>query len=309
MKYWLMFWSLGAIWGSSFLLIKIAVEELGPLPLVSVRIGLAALIMGAYLWWSGRKFPRTRREILALVYIGVMNTAVPFTLITWGEQDIDSGLATVLNSTMPLFVLVLAHFMLADERMTVQKIIGLVVGFVGIVLLASRDTESSNPNPLAGQVAILGATMSYASCAIVIRRYLRRVDPFVTAGGSLMIGGVVIVVITLLTVNPLPDVGKLSTDTIVSILTLAVINTVIAYFLFYSLYDAWGATRTSLVTYAMPPIGVTLGAIFLDETVDWKIVVGAGLILVGIVAVNWRKRQMPAPVARPTIEPSPDPVD
>ncbi len=309
MKHWLMFWSLGVIWGSSFLLIKIAVEELGPLPLVSVRIGLAALIMGVYLGLSGRTFPRTRREILALLYVGVMNTALPFTLITWGEQDIDSGLATVLNSTVPLFTLVLAHFALADERISLQKIVGLGVGFIGIVLLTSRNAESSSPNSFSGQVAVLAASMSYATCAIVIRRYLRRVDPFVTAGSSLIIGGVVIVTITLLTVRPLPDVMALSTDTIAAVLTLAVINTVIAYFLFYALFDVWGATRTTLVTYVMPPIGVTLGAIFLDETVDWKIVTGAGLILVGIVAVNWRRQRASAPAEPSIAEPAPSSAD
>jgi drug/metabolite transporter (DMT)-like permease len=309
MKHWLMFWTLGVIWGSSFLLIKVGVEELGPLPLVSVRIGLAALLMGAYLWWSERKMPRTRREMLALLYVGVMNTALPFTLITWGEQDIDSGLATVLNSTVPLFTLVFAHFTLADERISFQKIIGLIVGFVGIVLLSSRNAESSSPNSFAGQVAVLAASMSYASSAIVIRRYLRRVDPLVTAGGSLMIGGVVIVTMTLLTVHPLPDVSGLSADTIAAILILATINTVIAYFLFYGLFDVWGATRTTLVTYVMPPIGVTLGAIFLDETVDWKIVAGAALILVGIVAVNWHKRRAPVRTAPTVTETSPTRVD
>jgi drug/metabolite transporter (DMT)-like permease len=138
----------------------------------------------------------------------------------------------------------------------------------------------------------------------VIRRYLRRVDPFVTAGSSLMIGGVVIVTITLLTVHPLPDVTELSTEAIAAVLTLATINTVIAYFLFYALFAAWGATRTTLVTYVMPPIGVTLGAIFLDETVDWKIVAGAVLILFGIVAVNWHRRRVPAPAASPITEPA-----
>jgi drug/metabolite transporter (DMT)-like permease len=309
MKYWLMFWGLGVIWGSSFFLIKIGVEELGPLPLVSVRIGLAALLMGAFLWLSKRKLPRTRREIIALLYVGVMNTAVPFTLITWGEQDIDSGLATVLNSTVPLFTLVFAHFALSDERISIQKIIGLGVGFVGIVLLASRNAESSSPNPLSGQVAVLAASMSYATSAIVIRRYLRRVDPFVTAGSSLIVGGVVIVTITLLTVHPLPDVADLSTDVIAAVLTLATVNTVVAYFLFYQLFDVWGATRTTLVTYVMPPIGVTLGAIFLDETVDWKIVAGAALILTGIVAVNWHKRRGPVPVVASVTDSAPARAD
>jgi drug/metabolite transporter (DMT)-like permease len=301
MKNWAMFWGLGLIWGSSFLLIKVGVEELGPLPLVSVRIGLAAVLMALFLAVTRRRWPQTRRERLALLYVGVMNTAVPFTLITWGEQDIDSGLATVLNATVPLFTLVIAHFALADERISPQKVIGLLTGFVGVAILASRSTASSSPNTLSGQLAVLVASASYATSAVVIRRYLRRVDPFVIAGGSLMIGGTVVVTITLLTVHPLPDVGALSLKAIAAVLTLAVTNTVVAYFLFYHLIDAWNATRTTLVTYVMPPVGVTLGAIFLDETVDWKIVTGAALILGAIIVVNWRKRRQPVPVA---VEPS-----
>ena len=297
MKNWAMFWGLGLIWGSSFLLIKVAVKELGPLPLVSVRIGLAATMMALFLAVTHHHWPQTRRERLALLYVGVMNTALPFTLITWGEQDIDSGLATVLNATVPLFTLVFAHFALADERISPQKVAGLGMGFAGVAILASRSTTSSSPNTLSGQLAILAASVSYATSAVVIRRYLRRVDPFVIAGGSLMIGGVIVVTITLLTVHPLPDVGALSVKAIAAVLTLAVTNTVVAYFLFYHLIDAWNATRTTLVTYVMPPVGVTLGAIFLDETVDWKIVAGAGLILGAIIVVNWRKRRQPVLVA------------
>lgn len=298
MKYWVMFWSLGLIWGSSFLLIKVGVEELGPLPLVSIRIGLAAVLMGIYLWLSQRHWPRKRHEIAALFYVGIMNTAVPFTLITWGEQDVDSGLATVLNATVPLFTLVFAHFALADERMSFQKVIGLAVGFAGVVLLATRGGSSASENTLSGQLAVLAGSMSYASSAIIIRRYLRQVDPFIIAGGSLMVGGVAIIAITLLTVNPLPNVADVSIKVIAAVLTLAVMNTVVAYFMLYQLMHAWGATRTTLVTYVMPPVGVTLGAIFLDELVDWKIVVGAALILSGIIAVNWRGRRAASAAAQ-----------
>jgi drug/metabolite transporter (DMT)-like permease len=296
MRNWLMFWGLGLIWGSSFLLIKVGVEDLGPLPLVSVRIGLAAVLMAAFLRLTGRHRPHTRREMAGLLYVGVMNTAVPFTLITWGEQDIDSGLATVLNATVPLFTLVFAHFALSDERITPQKVIGLLAGFVGVAILASRDAESSSPNALSGQVAVLVASACYASSAVVIRRYLRRVDPFVIAGGSLLVGAVTVITITLITVHPLPDVGGLRIKAVLAVLTLAVLNTVVAYFLFYHLIDTWDATRTTLVTYVMPPVGVTLGAIFLDETVDRKIVIGAALILGGIIVVNWHNRRRPAPV-------------
>ncbi|HEX3049436.1 MAG TPA: EamA family transporter [Aggregatilineaceae bacterium] len=287
MKNWGIFWALGLIWGSSFLLIKIAVDELGPLPLVSVRIGLAAVVMMVYLRVTHRGWPRNRQEAAALLFVGVANTALPFTLITWGEKDIDSGLATVLNATTPLFTLVIAHFGLSDERITPYKAAGLGLGFLGVVLLASRNTESSSPNPLLGQIAVLVASGFYALSAVTIRRYLRGVDRFAIAGYSLIVGGITMVVITMLTVRPLPDVGDLGVDVVLAVITLALLNTVVAYFLFYHLLSTWGATRTSLVTYVMPPIGITLGAIFLDETIDWKIVVGAGMILGGIIAANW----------------------
>ena len=296
MKNWTVFGLLGLIWGSSFLLIKVAVDDLTPLPLVTVRIGLAALFMAAFLVLTHRRWPQARRERAALIFVGVMNTAVPFTLITWGEKDIDSGLATVLNATTPLFTLIIAHLALADERITPQKLLGLLAGFGGVAILASRSAESSSPNPVSGQVAVLVASACYAVSAVVIRRYLRRVEPITIAGGSLIVGALVMVVVTPLAVHPLPDLTSLSTQTVLAMLTLATLNTVVAYLLFYHLIDVWGATRTTLVTYLMPPVGLTLGAIFLDETVDWKIVAGALLILAGIVAANWRKRA-PAPPA------------
>ena len=304
MKHWGMFGLLGLIWGSSFLLIKVAVEELEPLPVVSIRIGLAALIMLVFMIMTGRRLPDGRRERIALLVVGVMNTAAPFTLITWGEQDIDSGLATVLNATVPLFTLLIAHVALADERITMQKAIGMLIGFAGVALLASRDAASSSPNPLSGQAAVLVASLCYGISAVTIRRYLRQVDRFTTAGVSLIVGGIVVVLLTLVAVRPLPDLGSLSQETVLATVTLAVLNTVVAYFLFYSLIDAWGAMRTTLVTYVMPPVGVTLGALFLDEAVDWKIVVGAALILGGIVAINWRRRRIAAVPAGPVAAPA-----
>jgi len=306
MKDWAIFWLLGVIWGSSFLLIKVAVDELGPLPLVSVRIGLAALFMLGFLALTRRHLPSARRERLALLFVGVMNTAVPFTLITWGEQNIDSGLATVLNATVPLWTLIFAHVALADERFSSQKLVGLLVGFAGVGLLASRANGTESANSFSGQLAVLVASACYAISTVVIRRYLRRVEPLTIAGTSLIVGGIVVVAATLLTVRPLPAFAALSTTTIAAAITLAVLNTVIAYFLFYHLIDTWGATRTTLVTYVMPPIGVTLGWLFLEEPVDWKIVLGAALILTAIVAVNWRRAPGPVAPAVKAVSPGSD---
>ena len=290
MKYWGMFWGLGLIWGSSFLLIKVAVVDLGPLTLVSVRIGLAALVMAAFLRLTNRHWPTNRRDRAALIFVGVMNTAVPFSLITWGEQNIDSGLATVLDATVPLFTLVFAHLALADERISPQKVAGLLMGFAGVALLALRHTDSASPNTVSGQLAVLTASACYGLSAVTIRRYLRGVDPLTVAGGSLMVGGALVVTVTLLTAS-LPALGDLHLKAVLAVLVLALLNTVVAYFFFFQLIATWGATRTTLVTYVMPPIGLTLGALFLDEAIDWKIVAGAAMILGGIIVVNWRGRR------------------
>ncbi len=281
---WVKFWLLAVIWGSSFLLIKVAVDDLGVFPLVSVRLGLAAILFLAYLHFVKRRLPRDVETLGPLIFVGIFNTAMPFILISWGETKIDSGLATVLNATVPLFNLLIAHFALSDERLTQMRIIGLVVGFLGIVVLMSRSI-GSNDDPLIGQLAVIGGAICYAISIVVIRLRLRHVDPMVTAGWSLAVGAFAVVITTTLLVRPLPEIGTLTWEPVVATVTLAIINTVIAYFLFYDLIDKWGV-RASLVTYAMPPIGVSLGFIVLDEQVDWRLIVGGLMILAGIVVTK-----------------------
>jgi drug/metabolite transporter (DMT)-like permease len=284
MKQWAQFWALAVIWGSSFLLIKVGVEEVDAFSLVSVRLGVAAIIFFIYMVATGRKFPSERKDQLTLVFVGLFNTAIPFVLISWGETQIDSGLATVLNSTVPLSTLIIAHFVLADEKLNKAKVAGLVVGFLGVFVLTSRSLGDSS-NSLLGQGAVLLGSASYAVAINVLRLRLRHLDQFSVAGWTVVIGAVAIVAATLLTVNPLPNPADVSTKAILAMLTLAIINTVVAYFLSFSLLKSWGV-RASLVTYAMPPIGVTLGYLLLDEVIDWRLIVGAALILFGIVVAK-----------------------
>ncbi|MBI5928306.1 MAG: DMT family transporter [Chloroflexi bacterium] len=287
MKQWAQFWALAMIWGSSFLLIKVAVDEVGAFPLVTVRLGVAAIIFLVYMMATGRKFPSARKDQLALLFVGIFNTAVPFFLISWGETQIDSGLATVLNSTVPLSTLIIAHFALADEKLNRAKITGLAVGFLGVFVLTSRSIGESSGS-LLGQGAVLLGSASYAVAVNVLRLRLRHMDQYAVAGWSVVIGAVAIVAMTLLTVHPLPDPADISAVAILAMLTLGVVNTVVAYFLFYRLIREWGV-RASLVTYAMPPIGVTLGFVVLGEDIDWRLIVGAGLILCGIVVAKTQK--------------------
>jgi drug/metabolite transporter (DMT)-like permease len=288
MKQWLAFWCLGLIWGSSFLLIKIAVDELGTLPLVSIRMSIAGLLMVTYLRLKGYTFPTNRRDLLAILIVGFFNVALPFSLITRAEESIDSSLATILNSTVPLFSLVIAHFALKDERLNRYKMFGLLIGYVGILILTWRGLSNTGNSPISGQIMMLAAAASYASAVIFIRARLRHLRPLVIAGLSLAAGAFFEVPLTLI-IGDLPDWGSLHSDTIAAILTLAVINTVIAYFLFYYLIGEWGA-RATMVTYTFPPVGITLGALFLDEAVDFRLLIGAALILLGVFAVNYKGR-------------------
>ncbi|NJL92313.1 MAG: DMT family transporter [Anaerolineae bacterium] len=296
MKQWLAFWSLGLIWGSSFLLIKIVVEALGPLPLVSLRVGLAAALMIAYLQATHRLAKLRWSDVGGVAIAGFLNVALPFSLIARAEESIDSSLATILNSTVPLFSLVIAHFFLKDERLNLTRLLGLMIGYGGIIMLTWRGLQTAGASPLAGQVMMLGASLSYGIALVFIRARLRHIESITIAGTTLLAASVMIIPLTLVSA-PLPSASRFSTDILAAVITLAVINTVAAYFLFYYLLDQWG-TRASVVTYVFPPVGIALGAIFLNETVDASLLAGAALILGGVFAVNykpglgrWRKRK------------------
>lgn len=288
MKHWAMFWLLGLIWGSSFLLIKIVLEELHTLPLVSIRIGLAAFLMVIYLTVTQRAIPASWADRLGILFVGIFNIAVPFSFITHAEESIDSSLATVLNSSVPLFSLVIAHFALTDEKLNRYKLLGLLIGYVGIITLTSRGLNDAEGSPLEGQLFMIGAVISYAVAVVFMRRRLRHLEPISIAGQTLVVAAFILIPLTLVAdpsgVQDIPNIGL---QTLLAIVTLAVVNTVCAYFLFYNLIGAWGA-RATMVTYVFPPVGITLGAIFLNEAVDARLILGSALILAGIFAVNYK---------------------
>ncbi len=304
MKNWARFWLAGLIWGSSFLLIKIAVAPAGvdpnsaglfdPLSLATARLMMAAIGFMALIAVTHRKLPTDRRTLVALVIVGIFNNAIPYALITWGERTVDSGLASVLNATVPLFSLVIAHFALADDKMSMGKILGLISGFAGIVLLATRSIDPMHPNSVEGQLAIVVAAASYAIAAVMIRAWLRHVETMTTAGVSIFAGALILLIITLATVRPLPVFTNMQPGTVLAAVELGIVNTFIAYILFFGLMADWGASRTTMVTYVPPPVGVLLGLIFAHEPIDWKLIVGATMIVGGVALANlWRKPPKP----------------
>lgn len=286
---WILFGLLGLIWGSSFLLIKIGVVDFGPFPLVATRVGLASIAFIITLLALRKPLPRDRRTWLILALIGLTNTALPFLLITWGEQTIDSGLAGVLNSTVPLFSVIIAHLALKDDKIHFGKIMGLIGGFTGVLILALRSADPTHVNSVWGQVAVVLAAICYAFSVVIIRANLRHLDSMVTAGTTITFGAIYTLIATFIIVHPLPNLSQLPVNSVIAVVVLGLLNTFVAYILNFRLIKAWGASRSTTVTYLMPPISLMLGILFGNEQFDIRLVIAAVLIIGGVLLANlWK---------------------
>lgn len=278
--------SLGLIWGSSFLWIKIAVDELPAATLVAQRITIGAVFMLVFLRMAGMRLPRNPRDLAPLAVVGLLNAALPYLLISWGELVVDSATAAVLNSLAPIFSLVIAGLLLRVEPVTFLRVTGLIVGFAGAALLATRELQLRNDTAgLIGAGAVILAALSYAVAASYAKHNLRVNHRFVISAGTLVFGALFMWPLALIA-----DGVRIPTqpDTIVSVLWLGIAGAFIAYLLYFFLIAELGATLAAMVTYVFPVVGVALGVIFLDEVLDVRLVVGTALVMVGIVVVGLR---------------------
>jgi drug/metabolite transporter (DMT)-like permease len=289
-KHWIVFLLLGAIWSSSFMWIKIALDEVGPITLVAFR-ALFGLLFGIVVILVQRvQLPRTFKEWLPLLVVGLTNVAIPFFLISWGEQHIDSAVASILDATVPLFTILLAHFLLLDDKITLPKMSGLIVGFIGIIILMSKDLGAS-PSSLLGQVAVVVASLFYAVSAVYIRKTTVDVPGILRSAGPLVSASAVMWVGSFLFESPvtLPQLGI----TWVALLFMGVLGSGLAFVMAFYLIHEIGPTRTSMVTYLFPLGGVILGVVVLREQLIWQVIVGAVLILASLAIANWEpKRQV-----------------
>lgn len=280
----LAFIALAIAWGSSFLWIKIALEELGPLTLVAYRLffGIVGLLVVYAV--SRPKLPKGKKIWQALVILGLINTAIPFFLINWGETHIDSGMASILNGSVPLFTAVIAHFTLDDDKMTRNRTIALTLGFIGVFVLLSRDLNGGVKSSLLGQGAVLLAALLYAFSAVFARARTKGVSPIIQALGPIIAADAFIWLPVLAFESPI----AIPTQSItwVAVLWLGFLGSCIAYLLYFYLIHSIGPTRATMVTYTFPVIGVFLGVVFLKELVDITLLLGGALVLVSIILVN-----------------------
>jgi drug/metabolite transporter (DMT)-like permease len=291
-KHWLIFILLGAIWSSSFMWIKIAVQEIGPMMLVAFRatfgllFGVGVILIGRVQW------PRGFKVWTPLLLLGLTNVAIPFFLISWGEQSIDSGVASVLDATVPLFTILIAHYVLDDDKITLSKMMGLLIGFAGVVVLMSKDLFHASTNSLLGQAAVILASIFYAVNSVYIRRTTEDMPGIVRSTGPLISASAIMWLATFLFERPveLPQLGI----TWIGLLWLGVLGSGLAFTMAFYLIHEIGPTRTTMVTYLFPLGGVTLGVLFLNEQLTWQLITGAILIVLSLVVANWEPKRRKA---------------
>jgi drug/metabolite transporter (DMT)-like permease len=288
-KHWIAFITLGTIWSSSFLWIKIGVQELSPMALVTFRMLFGALSAGAIVFYQKAEWPRDWNTWGVFAILGPTSLAIPIFFISWGEQTIDSAVASILNATTPLFTLIIAHFLLHDDRMNAQKIIGLLIGFAGIIVLLSEDLLASAHNSVIGQAAVILASLFYAGSAVAARKYTQHLEGPARGAAPLITATIFLWLASLFTKTPinLPTLPI----TWVAVLWLGILGSGIAMIINYYLLHEIGPTRTTMVTYIFPLGGVVLGVIFLHENLSWQLLVGGALIIASLAVVNWNSKE------------------
>ena len=302
-RQWLLFILLSLAWGASFLFIKLALNDLSPLMIGFVRLVIASVTMWIIAVATHRRPRFGRRTWLTLAAMGLFNNSLAFVLIPWGEQYISSSLAAILNSTVPLFTIVLAHFVVSDERLNNRRVGGLVIGFSGVVVLmapkgAASVSDLGNLDSLLGSLAVVVASICYAIATVIGRRNLRGEQPVLTSATQLTFGVLWLLPVALLSGDllTLPDV---STFTWLSMLWLGAVGSGLAYLIYFTLLREVGATQVVVVTYVLPFIGVALGVLLLNEPLTWSMIAGLVLILAGLIAINGvpGRRAKPQPFA------------
>ncbi len=276
--------ALGGTWGASFLFIKVIVEDVSPVELVAGRLFFGAVAVLGFIVVTRHEFRWTPGIPPKMALQAVASNIVPFWLISWGEQHINSGTASVLNSTVPIFTAVFAAAFLMEERFTSGRLIGLFLGFAGIIVLTGDDALHVTDADVLGQLAVVAAAACYGASAVYSRTLLRDNDP-VTLSALQLAMGTIICVPLVIGLEGAPAYGSMGLDAWGSLLGLGLAGTGIAYIAYLWLIEHTGSVRASLVTYIVPVIALFLGWAVLDESLGLNVIAGAALIVFGVATV------------------------
>jgi len=280
---------LATLWGASYSFIKLGVATIPPLTLISARTLIAGLLLLAIMRWRGLSLPRDGATWRRLLFQACLNSVVPFTLIAWAERSLDAGLATILNSTSPIFTFLLTLAITRHESATARKLFGVLTGMAGICLIVGVQALSGIGEQLAAQIATVIATVCYAGAAIFGRGF-KGLDPMVPAAGSLVCGAAILIPFSFLVDRPWALAP--STSSILALLGLAVFSTALAFVIYFRLIQTLGSVGTTAQAYLRVPIGVALGVMFLGESLSPTAWIGLGCVVVGVAAMTIPARKV-----------------
>ncbi|WFE74899.1 DMT family transporter [Roseinatronobacter sp. S2] len=285
---WAMLLALATIWGGSFFFNSIAVAELPVFTVVVCRVALAAVILLALLRLRGVRMPRDRHVWAAFFGMGLLNNAIPFSLIVWGQQHIASGVASILNAATPLFTVILAHLMTRDERLSGGKAAGVVIGFAGVGVMIGADALRDLGVNVVAQLMCLAAALSYAFAGIYGRRFRAMgISPISTATGQVVASSLILLPVMMVLDRPW-TLAVPSMAAILALIGVAVISTALAYVLYFRILATAGATNLLLVTFLVPVSAIILGTVFLGEVLLPRHMAGIALIGAGLAAIDGR---------------------
>jgi drug/metabolite transporter (DMT)-like permease len=290
---WGMLILLSVFWGGSFFFVEIALRDFQPFTIVFLRVALASLTLVCAVHLLGQRMPFSLGTWGAYFIMGALNNAIPFSLIVWGQTRIDSGTASILNATTPIFTALMAHILTSDERLTTRKFLGVLIGFLGVyIMMKPALRESFNWRGL-GQVAILGAAVSYSLAGIFGKRF-KDASPVVNSAGMLI--GSSMMMLPLAIIVDSPWSLRPSLEATAAVFGIAIISTAMAYLLYFRILAAAGATNVLLVTFLIPISALLLGVWVLGEKIEVLEYIGMDCIFIGLIAMdgralNWIRRR------------------
>ena len=280
--------ALATCWGASYTFIRVGVATIPPITLIAARTLIAGLVLLAIIRWRGLNLPREAATWKRFLIQSCLNSAIPFTLIAWAEQTVDAGLATILNSTTPIFAFLIAAFLLRSEPLTGRKLFGVIAGMAGICLIIGLDALHGMGRQLLPQLSVVAASICYA-CAALFGRNFKGLDPMMPAAGSLLCGAALLIPASLIVEHPWQNAP--STASILALLGLSVVSTALAFSIYFRLIQTLGSVGTTAQAYLRVPIGVGIGVIFLGEPLSPTAAIGLVCVVAGVMAMTFAPRK------------------
>ena len=285
---WTMLVLLSMLWGGSYYFVEIALLEWSPILIVGVRVFIASIVIWGIVLAAGLPIPRSLSAWMAFFWMGLLNNIFPFLLIVWGQKEIESGLAGILTAAAPIFSVIVAGVWLKDEPVTRPRLLGAVLGLIGVAVLIGPNALAGLDVNLLAQVAVLGAALSYAFAGVYARRFTRmNVDPIVAAAGQLLMSSFIMTILVFTFDSP-AELIESSAKVWTAVIVMAIFSTALAYILYFRLLATAGATNAILVTLLIPVTAILLGAVFLDERLQWLHFLGMAVIALGLSVIDGR---------------------